>query len=68
MTVERALRMIGGTFVALSVVLGYLVSPWFFAFTLFVAANLIQSAFTNWCPMMTFLKWVGFKECAPRAA
>ena len=36
MTVERALRLIAGIFVALSVVLGYFVSPWFLAFTLFV--------------------------------
>ena len=68
MTVEQALRLIGGSFVALSVLLGILVSPWFFAFTVFVAANLVQSAFTNWCPMMTFLKWMGFRACAPKAA
>lgn len=68
MTVEQALRLIGGSFVALSVLLGILVSPWFFAFTVFVAANLVQSAFTNWCPMMTLLKWMGFKECSPKAA
>jgi hypothetical protein len=68
MTVERALRLIGGSFVALSVVLGLLVNPWFFAFTLFVAANLIQSAFTNWCPMMSLLRWAGLKECGPRTA
>ena len=68
MTVERALRLIGGSFVALSVALGLLVNPWFFAFTLFVAANLIQSAFTNWCPMMAILRWAGFRECVPKAA
>ena len=51
-----ALRLIGGGFVALSVVLGYLVNPWFFAFTAFVGLNLFQSAFTNWCPMMSILK------------
>jgi hypothetical protein len=68
MTVERALRLIAGSFVALSVVLGYLVSPWFLAFTLFVGANLIQSAFSNWCPMMTILKRLGFTACAPKSA
>ena len=66
MTVERALRLIGGSFVALSVVLGVLVNPWFFAFTLFVAANLVQSAFTNWCPMVSILRWAGLKDCVPR--
>ena len=68
MTVERALRLIGGIFVALSVVLGIYVSPWFLAFTFFVAVNLVQSAFTNWCPMMTLLRWMGLKECSLREA
>jgi hypothetical protein len=56
MTVERYLRLIAGTFVLLSVLLGYFYSPYWFLFTAFVAVNLIQSAFTNWCPMMTFLR------------
>lgn len=67
MTVERALRLIAGAFVAASVVLGYLVSPWFFAFTLFVGVNLFQSAFTNWCPMMTVLKRAGLPDAAKPA-
>ena len=62
MSVERALRLIAGSFVALSVVLGYFVSPWFYALTLFVGLNLAQSAFTNWCPMMTFLRRLGVRE------
>jgi hypothetical protein len=40
----------------LSVALGYWVHPAWFVFTAFVGLNLFQSAFTNWCPMMTFLK------------
>lgn len=56
MTVERYLRLIAGSFVLLSVLLGYFYSPYWFLFTGFVALNLIQSAFTNWCPMMTFLR------------
>ena len=62
MTVERALRLIAGIFVALSVVLGYFVSPWFLAFTLFVGLNLAQSALTNWCPMMTILRRAALKD------
>ena len=62
MTVERTLRLIAGIFVALSVVLGYFVSPWFLAFTLFVGLNLAQSALTNWCPMMTILRRAGLKD------
>lgn len=62
MTVNEGLRLVAGFFVLASVVLGYLVSPWFFAFTIFVAANLMQSAFTRWCPMMWFLGQIGFKR------
>jgi hypothetical protein len=42
-----------------SVLLGILVHPGFFWFTLFVGLNLMQSAFTRWCPMMSFLRRVG---------
>lgn len=62
MTVERYLRLIAGTFVLASVVLGMYHSPNWFYFTGFVALNLIQSAFTNWCPMMTFLRMLGAKD------
>ena len=55
MTVERYLRLIAGFFVMFSVALGYYVNPWFL-FTAFVGLNLFQSAFTNWCPMMTILR------------
>jgi len=61
MSVERYLRLIAGLFTLASVALGYWLSPYWFLFTAFVALNLIQSAFTNWCPMMTFLRWAGVK-------
>ena len=62
MTVERLLRLIAGTFVLASVLLGVYHSPNWFYFTGFVALNLMQSALTNWCPMMTFLRWMGAKD------
>lgn len=61
MTVDEALRLIAGTFVLLSVVLGYYWSPYFYLFTGFVALNLIQSAFTRWCPMMWILRKAGLQ-------
>lgn len=61
MTVNEALRAIAGFFVMASVALGYLVNPWFFAFTAFVGLNLLQSAFTKTCPMMHILKSAGLK-------
>jgi len=59
MTVDRALRMIAGAFVTASVLAGLYVHPAFFWFTAFVGLNLLQSAFTNWCPMMTILRKAG---------
>ena len=61
-TVERGLRLVAGLLVLISVVLGLYVNAWFFAFTAFVGANLLQSAFTNWCPMMAILKKAGLKS------
>ena len=62
MTVERYLRLIAGSFVLISVLLGTYHSHYWFYFTGFVALNLIQSAFTNWCPMMTILRRLGARD------
>ena len=61
MNIERYLRLIAGFFVMLSVALGYWVSPYWFLFTAFVGLNLFQSAFTNWCPMMSILRKLGVR-------
>ena len=61
MNIERYLRLFAGFFVLLSVALGYYVSPLWFLFTAFVGLNLLQSAFTNWCPMMTILRKLGVR-------
>lgn len=62
MTVNRYLRMIAGFFILLSVLLAQLHSPYWLYLTAFVGLNLFQSAFTNWCPMMTILRKFGLKE------
>jgi hypothetical protein len=62
MTVEEALRAIAGTFILVSLALGYFVNPWWFLFTAFVGANLLQSAFTRWCPMMPILHKLGVRD------
>ena len=62
MTVERALRLIAGAFVILSVLLGMYVNAHFLWFTLFVGVNLFQSGFTNWCPMMAILRNRGLRD------
>ena len=56
MTLEESLRGIAGTFILVSLVLGYWVNENWFFLTAFVGLNLLQSAFTKWCPMITFLK------------
>jgi hypothetical protein len=68
MTVESLLRLIAGTFVAASVVLGMFLHPYFFWFTLFVGLNLAQSAVTGWCPMMALLRHFGVRDCVTPTA
>jgi hypothetical protein len=64
MHIERYLRLVAGFFVMVSVALGYWVHPAWLLFTAFVGLNLFQSAFTNWCPMITFLKKLHIPGCA----
>ncbi len=59
MNVDRYLRLIAGLIVMLTVALGLWHDPRWFYFTAFVGLNLFQSAFTNWCPMMTILRKIG---------
>ncbi len=56
---ERIIRALAGTFVTVSLALGYWVSPWWFLFTLFVGLNLLQSAFTRWCLAEEIVKKLG---------
>jgi Inner membrane protein YgaP-like, transmembrane domain len=62
MALEQMLRLIAGTFVTASVLLGMYVHPHFLWFTLFVGLNLVQSGFTNWCPMMSLLRRLGVRD------
>lgn len=62
MTINQWLRFIAGGVVLLAVVLGATVHPYYNYLTAFVAVNLIQSAFTGWCPMMALLRKLGVQE------
>jgi hypothetical protein len=62
MTVERYLRLVAGSLVLVSVLLAHLVSSWFLLLTGFVGLNLLQSAFSNWCPLMSILRALGVPE------
>ena len=59
MTIERIVRAFAGTMVLVSLLLGLLVSPYWFLLTGFVGLNLLQSAFTGFCPLATLLKKLG---------
>jgi hypothetical protein len=56
--------MFAGSFILISLALGVPGSPvfvnlWWLAFTAFVGANLLQSAFTNWCPLEIIVRKLG---------
>jgi hypothetical protein len=54
--------MLAGIIVLASVALAHWVSPNWLWLTAFVGLNLLQSAFTNWCPAMTIFKWLGLSQ------
>jgi hypothetical protein len=66
MTIERGLRLAAGVVVLASVALGYWVHPAWLLLTAFAGLNLLQSAFTNWCPMVSILARLGFQPCVAR--
>jgi hypothetical protein len=59
MKMELIIRAIAGTFVLVSLALGYWAHPYCHYFTAFVGANLLQSAFTHWCLMEKILAKFG---------
>ena len=62
MTINEGLRLAAGVFVLGSLALGYFVHAAWFLFTAFVGLNLLQSAFSQWCPMMDVLRGCGLKS------
>lgn len=59
MKMHYIIRGIAGTFVLVSLALGYLHSPWWHLFTAFVGLNLLQSSITRWCLMENILEGLG---------
>ena len=64
MTVERGLRALGGIMVLLSLTLAHWISMYWLWLTVFVGLNLLQSAFTSWCPAMPILRAIGCKDAS----
>ena len=65
---DSVIRRFAGVFVLLSIAAGYWISPLWFLFTAFVGVNLLQSSFTNYCPLERMLGWAGIAGCRPRSA
>lgn len=63
MKLNEALRLLAGAIVLLSVGLAVYADLRFLWLTAFVGANLLQSAFTKWCPAIWVFKKLGLKEC-----
>lgn len=63
MILERSLRGIAGGLVLLSVILVHVHSPCWLLLTAFMGVNLVQSGFSNWCPMKLVLRLLGVKSC-----
>ena len=61
MTIERAVLAFAGLMVLGSLALGYFVSPYWFLLTAFVGLNLLQSAFTGFCPAAIIFRKIGLK-------
>ena len=61
MSVERSVEAFVGLMVLLSVALTYFVHPWFVWMTVIVGANVIQQAFTGFCPVAMGLRKAGVK-------
>jgi len=72
MTLENLVRAFAGSFVLLSLALAVPASPLFVHqnflwFTAFVGANLLQSAFTGFCPLVNILRKLGVKSASQAA-
>lgn len=67
MNLDRAVFAFAGVMILLSVALTRFVSPWFFLFTVFIGLNLLQSAFTGFCPAAIVFRKLGLSSgCAFR--
>jgi len=62
MSVENSVRLMAGSFISLSLVLNYFVSPYWLLFTAFVGLNLMQSSFTGFCPAEIVIKKLFFSK------
>ena len=61
MNVDRAVLSLAGTMVLVSLALAHFVSPYWLLLTAFVGLNLLQAAFTGFCPAATIFRKLGLR-------
>lgn len=59
---QDGVRVLAGTIVVVTTALGYIYSPYWYLVTAFVNVNLVQSAFTGWCPAELLFRKMGLKD------
>jgi hypothetical protein len=64
MSIDRVVFAFAGTMVLAGTLLGWIASPWWLLLPVFVGANMLQAAFTGWCPLAMMLKRLGVKPGA----
>ncbi len=62
MNPDKVVRVLAGTMILISVALTHFVSPWWLLLTIFVGVNLIQSAFTGFCPPTIIMRKMGWAK------
>jgi hypothetical protein len=61
MNVDRLVLSFAGSMVLVSLLLTWLVSPWWLALTVFVGLNMLQAGITGFCPAAIFFRKLGVK-------
>jgi Inner membrane protein YgaP-like, transmembrane domain len=64
MSIDRIVLAFAGSMILLSLALSWLFTPWWLLLAAFVGLNMLQSAFTGFCPLAIFLKKLGAKPGA----
>lgn len=64
MSIDRVVLAFAGTMVLVSLALCWLVSPWWLLLAAFVGLNMLQAAFTGFCPLAIILRKLGVKPGA----
>ena len=65
MSIDKAVFAFAGVMILISLALTQFVSPWFWLFTAFIGLNMLQAAFTGFCPAAWAFRKIGMRAgCA----